>query len=208
MPVTAQAKLLRAVENHEVQRVGSTVLRKVDVRIVCATNRNLQKEVEMKNFREDLFFRIAMVEIRLPSLAERREDLPLLVRHFIDRFARKYGKSVSGITRRAEAAIMRHPWTGNVRELENVIGYACMMTDSARIDACDLPPNFPGGSKVAAAGSVEMISLAELERQHAQRVLQAVGGDKLRAAEILGVSRATLYRLLQARAGIGQRLDS
>ena len=149
-----------------------------------------------------------MIEIRLPSLAERREDLPLLVKYFIDRFATKYAKPVSGITRRAEAAIMRHPWTGNVRELENVIGYACMMTDSTQVDACDLPPNFPGGSKAAATGSVEMISLAELERSHAHRVLHAVGGDKLQAAEILGVSRATLYRLLQARAGVEQRLDS
>jgi transcriptional regulator with GAF, ATPase, and Fis domain len=89
MPVSAQAKLLRAVENQEVQRVGSTAMRKIDVRIVCATNRDLQKELEMKNFREDLFFRISMLEIRLPPLAERREDLPLLVRHFIDRFAGK-----------------------------------------------------------------------------------------------------------------------
>lgn len=204
MPLTAQAKLLRAVEKQEVQRVGSTALRKVDVRIVCATNRNLQQEVEVKNFRQDLFFRISMLEIRLPSLAERPEDLPLLVRHFIDRFAAKYAKTVSGITRRAEAAIMRHPWTGNVRELENVIGYACMMTDSTRIDACDLPPNFPAGLKEAATGPVELISLAEVERSHAQRILNAVGGDKLRAAEILGISRATLYRLLQARGGVEQ----
>jgi len=201
MPLSAQAKLLRIVENHEVQRVGSTVSRKVDVRIVCATNRNLQQDVEMKKFRADLFFRISMVEIRLPSLAERREDLPLLVRHFIDCFAKKYAKSVGGITRRAEAAIMRHPWPGNVRELENVVGYACMMTDSDRIDACDLPADFPGGSKAAGTGPVDMISLAELERSHAHRILIAVGGDKLRAAEILGVSRATLYRLLQAKAG-------
>jgi transcriptional regulator with PAS, ATPase and Fis domain len=157
MPVQAQAKLLRAVENQEVQRVGSTTSRKIDVRIVCATNRNLPKEVEMKNFREDLFYRISMVEIRLPSLAERREDVPLLVRHFIDRFARQYGKPVEGLTRRAEAAILRCLWTGNVRQLENVIGYA-------------------------------------------RRVLQAVGGDKLRAAEVLGISRATLYRLLAPRA--------
>jgi DNA-binding NtrC family response regulator len=198
MPLSAQAKLLRIVENHEVQRVGSTVSRKVDVRIVCATNRNLQQDVERKSFREDLFFRISMVEIRLPSLVERREDLPLLVRHFIDRFAKKYAKSVGGITRRAEAAIMRHPWPGNVRELENVVGYACMMTDSTQIDACDLPPDFHGGPKAAAVGSVEMISLAELERSHAHRILNAVDGDKVRAAEILGVSRATLYRLLQA----------
>ncbi len=200
MPASAQAKLLRIVENHEVQRLGSTVSRKVDVRIVCATNRNLQRDVEMKNFREDLFFRISMLEIRLPSLAERREDLPLLVRHFIDHFAKKYAKSVGGITRRAEAAIMRHPWPGNVRELENVVGYACMMTDSTRIDACDLPRDFPGGPKAAAAGPIELRSLAELARSHAHRIDNAVGGDNPRAAEILGISRATLLiRLLQAK---------
>jgi transcriptional regulator with PAS, ATPase and Fis domain len=204
MPFAAQAKLLRAVENQEVQRVGSTALRKVDVRIVCATNRNLQKEAEMKNFREDLFYRISMVEIRLPSLAERREDLPLLIRHFINRFARQYAKTVEGVTRRAEAALLRRPWTGNVRELENVIGYACMMTDSNRIDACDLPPGFSVAAEVAGDGAVEMISLDEMERLHARRVLDALGGDKLRAAEILGVSRATLYRLLAPKTVIGQ----
>jgi DNA-binding NtrC family response regulator len=199
MPAAAQAKLLRAVQNQEVQRVGSTMLRKVDVRIVCATNRNLQKEVETKNFREDLFFRISMVEIRLPLLAERREDLPLLVRHFIDRFAGQYGKPVEGMTRRAEAAILRHAWTGNVRELENVIGYACMMTDSTRIDACDLPASFSTPMKTSVEREPEMVSLEEIERLHARRVLDAVGGDKVRAAEILGVSRATLYRLLPAK---------
>ncbi len=204
MPFAAQAKLLRAVENQEVQRVGSTALRKVDVRIVCATNRNLQKEAEMKNFREDLFYRISMVEIRLPSLAERREDLPLLIRHFINRFARQYAKTVEGVTRRAEAALLRRPWTGNVRELENVIGYACMMMDSNRIDACDLPPGFSVAAEVAGDGAVEMISLDEMERLHARRVLDALGGDKLRAAEILGVSRATLYRLLAPMTVIGQ----
>jgi DNA-binding NtrC family response regulator len=209
MPVAAQAKLLRAVERQEVQRVGSNVTRRVDVRIVCATNRNLQREMEMKNFREDLFFRVSMLEIKLPSLAERREDLPLLVRHFVHRFARQYAKPIEGITRRVEAAILRHPWTGNVRELENVIGYACMMTESTRLDACDLPPSFsaPVSSGGDTAREVELISLDELERVHARRVLDAVGGDKLRAADILGVSRATLYRLLPARAAVnGGRL--
>jgi DNA-binding NtrC family response regulator len=205
LPAAAQAKLLRAVEKQEIQRVGSTVLRKVDVRIVCATNRTLQREVEIRNFREDLFFRISMVEIRLPSLAERREDLPLLMRHFVDRFARQYGKPVEGITRRAEAAMLRHAWNGNVRELENVIGYACMMTDSARIDACDLPPQFSDVTHSPPESAVQMISLDELERSHARRVLDAVGGDKLRAAEILGVSRATLYRLLPAKAAAEPR---
>ena len=107
MPVGAQAKLLRAVENQEVQRVGSTATRKVDVRIVCATNRNLPREIAARNFREDLLFRISMVEIQLPPLAERREDLPLLIRHFIDRFSRQYSRNVEGIAGRAEAALDR-----------------------------------------------------------------------------------------------------
>jgi transcriptional regulator with PAS, ATPase and Fis domain len=204
LPLTAQAKLLRALEKQEIQRVGSTVTRKLDIRIVCATNRNLQREVERKQFREDFFYRIAMVEIRMPALADRREDLPLLVRHFIERFARQYGKPVEGLTRRAEAAILRAAWPGNVRELENAIGHACMMTVSSRIDLCDLPPGFCG---TPASGpeyrlekrGTETLSLDEVERLHARLVLEAAGGDKVRATEILGVSRSTLYRLLGNR---------
>lgn len=205
MPLAAQAKLLRAVENQEIQRVGSTIPRKIDVRIVCATNRNLAQEVETKTFRQDLFFRISMVQIRMPSLAERPDDLPLLIRHFIARFARQYQKTIDGITRRAEAAMLRHRWTGNVRELENVIGYACMMTDTNQIDGCDLPASFRehSGSTSGASSSTDtedLISLEEMESRHARRVLDAVDGDKLRAAEILGVSRATLYRLLKPQS--------
>jgi DNA-binding NtrC family response regulator len=199
LPAAAQAKLLRAVETQEIQRVGSTVTRKIDVRVVCATNRDLRKEVEKKNFREDLLFRIAMVEIRLPSLSERREDLPLLIRHFTDRFARQYSKPIEGATTRAEAALYRYSWPGNIRELENVIGYACMMTDSTRIDACDLPEGFASPVAADIPGETELISLDEAARLHARRVLEAVNGDKARAADILGVSRATLYRLLPAR---------
>ena len=203
MPVGAQAKLLRAVQNQEVQRLGSSVVRKVDVRIVCASNKNLQKEVALKNFRDDLYFRISMVEIGLPPLADRREDLPLLVRHFITRFAKQYGKPIEGITSRAEAAMLRHMWTGNIRQLENVIGYACMMTDSAKIDVCDLPPAFFGELGTLAQDEPEMLSLEEMERLYARRVLDAVAGDKQKAAEILGISRATLYRLLRLKAATG-----
>jgi DNA-binding NtrC family response regulator len=199
IPITAQAKLLRAVQSQEIQRVGSPTLRKVDVRIVGATNRNLQEEVAMKNFREDLFFRLSMLEIRLPSLFERREDLPLLIRHFIDRFAKQYAKPIEGITRRAEAAMLGHRWPGNVRELENVIGYACMMTDSVKIDACDLPPGFAAAADIIPRDAQELVSLDEMASAHARLVLEACGGDKKRAADILRVSRATLYRLLSAK---------
>jgi len=200
VPVAAQAKLLRALQTQEIQRVGATLSRKVDVRIICATNRNLQREMETKNFRDDLFFRISMVDIKLPSLAERREDIPLLVRYFIDRFAAQYGKKIEGITRRAEIAMLRHAWPGNVRELENVIGYACMMTQSSRVDACDLPGSFSNTATPVSNGLLNLLSLEEVDRLHAHSVLEAVGGDKVRACEVLGVSRATLYRLLSVKA--------
>jgi DNA-binding NtrC family response regulator len=173
-------------------------LRKVNVRIVAATNRDLRAQVEEKLFREDLFFRLAMVEIKLPPLAERKEDLPLLLRHFLDRFSGLYGKPIEGLTRRAEALLVRYAWPGNVRELENAIGYACMMASSGRIDVDDLPDNFQRELPANAAG-VELVSVEEIQRMHARRVVEYFEGNKLRAAEVLGVSRATLYRLLGPR---------
>jgi DNA-binding NtrC family response regulator len=197
MPLAMQAKLLRAVQNQEVQRVGSPSARKVNVRIVAATNRDLRAS-GAKEFREDLFFRLAMVEIRLPALAERREDLPLLLRHFTDLYARQYQKSIDGITRRAEALLYRHDWPGNVRELENVIGYAAMMSQSGKIDVPDLPESLQTRGP-RETGTHPMVTLDEMQRIHTRRVLEQVGGDKREAARVLGVSRATLYRLLGRR---------
>jgi DNA-binding NtrC family response regulator len=195
MSLPAQAKVLRAIQNQEIQRVGSPQVRKVNVRIVAATNRDLRECVRRREFREDLFFRLSMVEIKLPALAERKEDLPLLIGHFAALFAARYGKPIAGLTRRAEAALSRHNWPGNVRELENVIGYAAMMTDSAKIDAGDLPEYFRT-SQPASDGAYPMVSIDEIQRVHARRVVEGVGGNKAMAASVLGVSRATLYRLL------------
>lgn len=196
LPLPLQAKLLRAVQNQEVQRIGSTSVRKVNVRIVAATNRDLRVMVREKGFREDLYFRLCMVEIKLPSLNERKEDLPLLLRHFVERFARAYNKNIDGLTRRAEARLARYQWPGNIRELENVIGYACMMTDSERIDIGDLPDSFHGEAEPGGSAHVELVTIDEIQHLHARRVLDYVEGDKVRAAEVLGVSCATLYRLL------------
>lgn len=196
MPLPAQAKLLRAVQNQEVQRVGSTSVRKINVRIVAASNRDLRAMIREKTFREDLFFRLSMVEIKLPALADRKEDLPLLLRHFLERFARLYNKPVEGLTRRAEALLFRYSWPGNIRELENVVGYACMIAESTRIDLDDLPDSFASETPPGPAGQVELVSIDEIQKLHARRVLDYLDGDKVRAAEILGVSRATLYRLL------------
>ncbi|MFN7998194.1 MAG: sigma-54 dependent transcriptional regulator [Bryobacteraceae bacterium] len=200
LPAAAQAKLLRAVQHQEIQRVGSPAIRKVQVRIVAATNRDLRVLAAEKRFREDLFFRLSMVEIKLPPLSERKEDLPLLLRHFVDHFCALYGKSIEGLSRRAEALLARYTWPGNVRELENVIGYACMMAESDRIDVRDLPDNFQSESATSETPGIELVSADEIQRLHARRIVDYFGGDKVRAAEVLGVSRATLYRLLGPRA--------
>jgi DNA-binding NtrC family response regulator len=199
MQPPAQAKLLRAVQNQEVQKVGSPSARKVNVRIVAATNRDLRASVAAREFREDLFFRLAMVEIRLPALAERKEDVPLLLRHFTEHFARLYGKPLLGISRRAEVLLCRYPWPGNVREVENAIGYAAMMTQSGRIDIHDLPESLQPGSAPENGVEFPLVSLEQMQRIHARRVVEHLGGDKIEAAKTLGVSRATLYRLLGTR---------
>ncbi|PYY00772.1 MAG: sigma-54-dependent Fis family transcriptional regulator, partial [Acidobacteria bacterium] len=189
-----QAKLLRVLQSHEIQRVGSPVARKLDVRIVAATNRDLKQEVREKRFREDLYYRLSIVEIKLPVLAERKEDLPLLQRHFVEKFAAEYGKNIGGISRRAQNVLSRYYWPGNIRELENVIGNACMMSEGPMIDTCHLPSELL--RREASEVDSPMMSLQQVERNHARRVLEMVGGNKLRAAEILGISRSTLYNLL------------
>src|SRR5208282_3745000 len=121
MALPMQAKLLRVIQNQEVYRVGSPAMKKVDVRIIAATNRDLNALIKKKRFREDLYYRLAMVHLRLPALAERREDLPILQREFVARAATHFGKNIRGITRRAQTMLNRYAWPGNIRELENVL---------------------------------------------------------------------------------------
>ena len=201
MPLATQSKLLRIVQNQELQRVGSPEVRRVDVRVIAATNRDMRALVAQNLFREDLYYRLTMVELKLPRLAERKEDLPLLQRHFVEKFAESYGKRIAGITRRAQAVLARHGWPGNVRELENVLGHACMMADAEFIDVRDLPDYLQNGGPAPAPGDPELMPLADLERRYTQHVLERVGGNKLHAAQILGISRATLYRILRDGAG-------
>jgi transcriptional regulator with PAS, ATPase and Fis domain len=195
LPLPSQAKLLRALQNQEIQPLGTTSPRKVNVRVVGATNRDLRSLVTEREFREDLFFRLSMIEIHLPRLVERPEDMPLLTRHFIASFAGIYGKQVEGITPRAEMLLSQYAWPGNIRELENVIGYACMMTDSSLIDIHHLPDTFKPGTPQTNR-SIDLVSLDEIQRLHARRILEYFDGDKVRAAELLQCSRSTLYRLL------------
>jgi DNA-binding NtrC family response regulator len=196
LSLTAQAKLLRVLQNRQVQRLGSLAARNINVRVVAATHRNLKNMVRDGQFREDLYYRLAVVEIPLPTLSNRREDLPLLQRYFVEKFAAEYNKPIAGLVRRAQTRLATYPWPGNVRELENVIGNACMMADGDLIDINDLPERLRGPLVTDALTDENFLSLEEVQRRHVTRVLEGVGGNKVRAAEILGIGRATIYQLL------------
>jgi DNA-binding NtrC family response regulator len=204
LPLASQGKLLRVLQNHEIQRVGSPAPKTVDVRVIAATNRDLLSMVREGTFRADLYYRLAMVEIKLPGLVERREDLPLLERYFLKKFAAEYNKPVYGMTRRAQTRMANYSWPGNIRELENVIGNACMMVEGTIIDVGDLSEPIRGQVRDLPQQDDILISLEELQKRHTKRVLERVGGNKSQAAEILGISRATIYQLLaQTRTGSG-----
>ncbi len=198
MPMSTQSKLLRVLQNHEIQRVGSPSVRKIDVRVVAATNRNLETMIAEKAFREDLYFRLSMIQIELPRLTDRKEDLPLLYQHFLDKFRQQYNKPIRGISRRAQALMSRFSWPGNVRQLENVLGNACLMTEGDLIDVRDLPVQLRRTSRddVTLEEADDVLSLSEVERRHTLKVLEQLGGNKVKTAEVLQISRATLYRIL------------
>jgi len=161
-----------------------------------ATNRPLRAMNADKQFREDLYYRLSMVEIKLPTLAERKEDLSLLAQCFIGKFSEQYRKTIRGISPRAQTVLSRYAWPGNVRELENVIGHACMMAEGETLSVFDLPDYLTARSDEARSEDEGDLPLAEVERRHATRVLARVGGNKVRAAKILGINRATLARLV------------
>ena len=200
MPLPMQAKLLRVLQNQELQRVGSPAVRRVDVRVVAATNRDLQQMVSGGRFRQDLYFRLSTVQLTVPSLAERPEDLPLLQRHFLKRCAGQYGRTFTGLTRRAQSLLARYSWPGNVRELENAIEHACMMAESGVIDIRDLPDNIRNPQYGPQFQDDGLMTLEQVEFRHAQKILERVGGNKVKAAEILGISRSQLYRILEGGA--------
>jgi transcriptional regulator with PAS, ATPase and Fis domain len=157
----------------------------------------LRAMVRAQEFREDLFYRLSMLEIKLPALSDRKEDMPLLCRHFVDHFAGQTGKDIHGLTRRAQTILSRYSWPGNIRELENVIGHACMMTETDLIDIADLPEYVH--TRNDPDGGLDRMTLEEVENRHVRYILGKAGGNKQLAAEILGISRATLYRFLSPK---------
>ena len=196
LPLAAQAKLLRVLQNQEVQRVGATTPRRVNVRVIAATHQNLRKMVSKGQFRADLFYRLSVVDIEVPRMAQRKEDLPLLQRHFVEKYAGLYKKPVTGITRRAQAQLNAHSWPGNVRELENIISASCIMAEGNVIDLRDLPDSFHPQPSVDDVDDEALSTLEEVQQRHLMRVLEHVGGNKARAAEILGIGRNTVYQML------------
>ncbi|HET8923313.1 MAG TPA: sigma-54 dependent transcriptional regulator [Candidatus Acidoferrum sp.] len=193
-----QAKLLRVIQNREIQRVGSPEVRQINVRLIAATNRDLREEVLAGHFREDLFYRLSSIQIRIPSLVERLEDIPLLMQFFLRKYNAAYGKNIAGLTRRAQTVLLQHAWPGNVRELENVISSGCITAGGDFIDIADLPEHLQRGSAAAAGGDDwRPLSLDEIGKRHIQRVLEMCKGNRLRAAQILGIGRTSLYRYLK-----------
>src|SRR5271170_3986670 len=193
-----QAKLLRVIQNREIQRVGSPEVRQVNVRLIAATNRDLRAEVLAGRFREDLFYRLSSIQIRVPSLTERLEDIPVLVHYFLKKYNDVYGKNISGLTRRAHMALLQHDWPGNVRELENLIAGAAITAGAELIDLNDFPEHLQKPRRRAAAGSGwSPLPLDEVRSDHIQRVLDMCHGNRVRTAQILGIGRTSLYRFLK-----------
>lgn len=199
LPLTLQAKLLRAIQEREIRRVGATRPVSVDVRIIAATNLNLAEEVKAKRFREDLFYRLNVIEIRLPPLRERREDIPLLVEAFLRKCAEVSHKEIRGMTESALALLMDYSWPGNVRELENVIERATTLARGEKIVPDDLPPAIQGARgerRVLDEAAERVLPLADVEKEYILRILEKTGGNKYQAAQVLGIDRKTLYRKL------------
>jgi len=200
MPAAMQAKLLRALENGEVVRVGSNEPVKVDVRVISATNSDLAKRVEDKQFRQDLYFRIKGATVEIPPLRQRREDIPLLTEHFIAEANGKRQTKVKGITKAAGRVLMAYPWPGNVRQLRNVIGNMVVLADGERLTVEDLPPEIYRRPDQIASQQLDKlagISLEDAEKQLIANTLKMVGGNRERAAEILGIGERTLYRKIK-----------
>jgi two-component system response regulator HydG len=202
LPIDLQAKLLRAIQEKEIRPVGGTKQIPINVRILAATNRDLEQAVAQGTFRRDLYFRLNVLSLRIPPLRERRQDIPLLTSHFLERQER-----TSGIPRiladEALKVMLAYDWPGNVRELENCLERACAFTSGPLIQVRDLPTDIhsaPGSSAIAADGTPKIIPMVELERLTILNAITQLNGDKLMAARLLGIGKTTLYRKLKEYA--------
>ena len=202
LPIDLQAKLLRAIQEKEIRPVGSTKQIPINVRILAATNRDLEQAVAQGTFRRDLYFRLNVLSLRIPPLRERRQDIPLLTAHFLERQERTSGQHRT-LTDEALKVLLGYDWPGNVRELENCLERACAFTTGPLINVRDLPTDIhsaPGCSPATAAATPKIIPMVELEKQTILNAITQLNGDKLMAARLLGIGKTTLYRKLKEYA--------
>jgi len=211
LPLELQAKFLRVLEERKIRRLGGRAEVEVDVRVICATNRDLKEEIRRGRFREDLYFRLHVFTIALPPLKERREDIPLLVHHFIEKFNGETGKRVQGVSPAAMSVLQGYAWPGNIRELRNTVERAMILVDGEIIGEEQLPPDMQATRPEAATLRVPLgIPIEKVEKEYILASLQKNGGNKARTAEVLGISEKTLYNKLnryaaeaRSRAGEG-----
>jgi two-component system response regulator AtoC len=196
MPMSMQVKLLHVIQDRKILRVGGVKPVDLDIRIISATNKDLKREVSRGMFREDLFFRLNVVSILLPALVDRSEDIPLLVRHFIEKYSLAFNKQISGVSRRALQVLLSYSYPGNVRELENIVERAVALTDQSQLDLQDLPRELqelePGKPEDG-----NMLTLAEMEKTYIRKTLQSTGYNKGLTAQILDIPRTTLWRKIK-----------
>ena len=192
MQMDLQAKMLRFLETGEFFKVGDSRQSRVSVRVIAATNRNLEEEINEGRFRKDLYYRLNTFTLQLPPLRERIADIPLLARQFIARFAAQEKKPAPVLKETALAAILQYSWNGNIRELRNLMERAVILSDSAYIELTDLPPFMLDNQD-----QLNSTSLAAMEKQHIQKILEKTGHNKTKAANLLGIGLATLYRKLE-----------
>jgi transcriptional regulator with PAS, ATPase and Fis domain len=198
IPQHLQVKLLRALEAREILPIGSTTPRHIDVRVLAATNRNLQKEVEGGRFRDDLYYRLNIMEIHIPPLRERPEDIPLLVDHLVQKHNPELKKNFKGVDEEVLRVLMSLPWKGNVRELDNVIEHSMILADGDRITLKDLPVSLSGVKDLVQPFTPNLKeALRQFERQHILRVLEQTGQDRKEAAHLLDISLSSLYRKIE-----------
>jgi len=196
MPLSMQVKLLHVLQERQVLRVGGTRPVSLDVRIIAATNRELQQLVAANRFREDLFYRLNVVNIRLPRLADRRDDIPLLITHFLDKFNAAFGKEIERLTPQALEILEGYDYPGNVRELENIVQRAVALAEGPEIRIADLPARFREMARSGVSGEA-FLSLEEVERRHIEKVLKATEFNRNLASRILGIPRTTLWRRMK-----------
>jgi len=198
MPLALQVKLLRALQERECYPLGSNEPVSFDVRVLCATNKDLEKAVREGHFREELLYRVNVITIHLPPLRERKDDVALLANHFLRKYEKPLGRSAMRFSKGAMRLLINYSWPGNVRELENTVERAAILAETDVIHTHDLPEKLHNAAPAASAGQgAAGMTLEDLEREHMRRILKAVKGDKVKAAQVLGIHLSTLYRKVQ-----------